>query len=47
MNYRARIVGATLEISSELGDGTVVTCTLPETAAVTEEDEEEQPVLSG
>jgi Signal transduction histidine kinase len=47
MNYRARIIGATLEISSELGDGTVVTCTLPQTASVTEEDEEEQPVLSG
>ncbi len=47
MNYRARIIGATLEISSELGDGTVVTCTLPRTAAVAEVDEEEaQPVMS-
>ena len=37
MNYRARIVGGTLEISSELGDGTVVTCTVPRTADVTDE----------
>lgn len=29
MNYRARIIGGTLEISSNLGEGTVVTCTLP------------------
>jgi signal transduction histidine kinase len=29
MNYRARIIGGTLEISSDLGEGTVVTCTLP------------------
>ncbi len=40
MNYRARIIGGTLEISSDLGDGTVVTCTLPRTADLTEEDEE-------
>jgi two-component system sensor kinase FixL len=47
MNYRARIIGATLEISSELGDGTVVTCTVPQTAVAAEQDgEEEQPVLS-
>lgn len=32
MNYRARIIGGTLEISSNLGDGTVVTCTVPRTA---------------
>jgi len=31
MNYRARIVGGNLEISSEPGEGTVVTCTLPRT----------------
>ncbi len=29
MNYRARIIGGTLEINSDLGTGTVVTCTLP------------------
>lgn len=40
MNYRARIIGGTLEISSDLGDGTVVTCTLPRTADPAEEDEE-------
>jgi nitrate/nitrite-specific signal transduction histidine kinase len=32
MNYRARIVGGNLEITSEPGDGTVVTCTLPHAA---------------
>jgi two-component system sensor kinase FixL len=32
MNYRARIIGGTLEISSALGEGTVVTCTLPRRA---------------
>ena len=39
MNYRARIIGGTLEISSELGNGTVVTCTVPRTADVAKEDE--------
>jgi PAS domain S-box-containing protein len=29
MNYRARIIGGMLDISSNLGEGTVVTCTLP------------------
>jgi PAS domain S-box-containing protein len=29
MNYRARIIGGTLELSSDVGEGTVVTCTLP------------------
>ena len=32
MNYRARIVGGNLEITSEPGEGTVVTCTLPHAA---------------
>ncbi|MEF8817901.1 MAG: PAS domain S-box protein [Salinibacter sp.] len=32
MNHRARIIGGTLEVSSQLGDGTVVTCTVPQTA---------------
>ncbi len=32
MNYRARIIGGTLEIGHNLDDGTVVTCTLPRTA---------------
>ncbi|MFB6273480.1 MAG: PAS domain S-box protein [Salinibacter sp.] len=36
MNYRARIIGGTLEISSDLGEGTVVTCTVPRTADVAE-----------
>jgi PAS domain-containing protein len=36
----------TLEISSELGDGTVVTCTLPGTADIaTEHDQAQQPAL--
>jgi len=29
MNYRAHIIGGTLDINSTLGEGTVVTCTLP------------------
>jgi signal transduction histidine kinase len=32
MNYRARIIGGTLDVNSTLGDGTVITCTLPRTA---------------
>jgi len=32
MNYRARIIGGTLEVSSTPGDGAVVTCTVPRTA---------------
>lgn len=31
MNYRARIIGGTLDLHSTVGDGTVVTCTLPRT----------------
>jgi PAS domain S-box-containing protein len=34
MNYRARIIGGTLDLSSTVGEGTVVTCTLPRTAPV-------------
>jgi PAS domain S-box-containing protein len=33
MNYRARIIGGTLDINSALGEGTVVTCTVPRTSA--------------
>ena len=32
MNYRARIIGGTLDLSSAIGEGTVVTCTLPRRA---------------
>ena len=39
MNYRARIIGGALDISSGLGEGTVVTCTLPRSVDVPEEDE--------
>ena len=38
MNYRARIIGGALDISSALGEGTVVTCTLPRPAADTAAD---------
>ncbi|MFO8099075.1 MAG: PAS domain S-box protein [Salinibacter sp.] len=31
MRYRARIVGGTLDVNSDLGSGTIVTCTLPRT----------------
>jgi PAS domain S-box-containing protein len=33
MNYRARIIGGGLDINSALGEGTVVTCTVPRTSA--------------
>ncbi len=49
MNYRARIIGGTLDLSSALGEGTVVTCTLPRTTAGGEVSAEvsadEEPVL--
>jgi PAS domain S-box-containing protein len=32
MNYRARIIGGSLDVSSTLGEGTVVTCTVPRTS---------------
>jgi len=32
MNYRARIIGGSLDVSSALGEGTVVTCTVPRTS---------------
>jgi PAS domain S-box-containing protein len=32
MNYRARIIGGTLDLNSTLGEGTVVTCTLSRAA---------------
>jgi two-component system CheB/CheR fusion protein len=32
MNYRARIIGGTLEVHSQPGHGTTITCTLPRTA---------------
>ena len=31
MNYRARIIGGTLDLNSTLGEGTIVTCMLPRT----------------
>ena len=39
MEYRARIIGGTLEIKSNLGAGTVVTCTIPRTANVAADEE--------
>ena len=46
MNYRARIIGGTLEVSSTLGDGTVVTCTVPRTAYPDEGESSESPESS-
>ncbi|WP_105012611.1 PAS domain S-box protein [Salinibacter sp. 10B] len=46
MNYRARIIGGTLDLNSALGDGTVVTCTLPRTESPIEDpilDEQNLP----
>ena len=43
MNYRARIVGGTLDINSALGEGTVVTCTLPRTSVEAEADASAEP----
>ena len=40
MNYRARIIGGTLEITSSVGDGTVVTCTLPRSEMTTPDDQQ-------
>jgi PAS domain S-box-containing protein len=40
MNYRARIIGGTLEITSDVGEGTVVTCTLPRTEVSANADAE-------
>jgi PAS domain S-box-containing protein len=39
MEYRARIIGGALEIKSDLGAGTVVTCTIPRTADVAADEE--------
>ncbi|MFB6247339.1 MAG: PAS domain S-box protein [Salinibacter sp.] len=43
MNYRARIIGGTLDVSSALGEGTVVTCTLPRTSVGAEADASAEP----
>jgi PAS domain S-box-containing protein len=40
MNYRARIIGGTLDIQSSPGEGTTVTCTLPRTAHAAEAQKE-------
>jgi hypothetical protein len=34
MQYRARIIGGSFDVSSAVGDGTTVTCTLPRTADI-------------
>ncbi len=49
MNYRARIIGGTLDISSARGDGAVVTCTLPRLAYAVDNtpEEEEAPASVG
>ena len=43
MNYRARIIGGTLDISSALGEGTVVTCTLPRTSYAVSRGDDAEP----
>lgn len=39
MRYRARLIGGTLEISSAVGEGTVLTCTLPRSISDAEDRE--------
>ncbi len=39
MNYRARIIGGALEVTSRPGTGTTITCTIPLTAYATDGDE--------
>lgn len=39
MQYRARLIGGTLDIDSRAGEGAIVTCTLPHPSSSTESDE--------
>jgi PAS domain S-box-containing protein len=45
MNYRARIIGGSLDIHSELGEGTVVTCTVQRPTRTTAEPDAASPTL--
>jgi len=45
MNYRARIIGGTLEIESTPGEGTTVTCTLPRSTYALNVPESERAAL--
>lgn len=43
MTHRARIVGGTLDVSSTIGEGTIVTCTLPRRTSAATSTNGEQP----
>ena len=47
MQYRARLIGGTLDIDSRPGDGTVVTCTLPHPTPDAERSEEQSAPVDG
>ena len=44
MQYRARLIGGTLDIDSQSREGTTVTCTLPHPSSSTEAAESSSPV---
>jgi len=46
MNYRARIIGGTLELSSAPDEGTTVTCTVPKTSYVLDDASDAPPALA-
>lgn len=46
MSYRARIIDGTLDVNSAIGEGTVITCRLPRRAAVVEEADSPEAIVS-
>jgi len=47
MQYRARLIGGTLDIDSQPGDGTVVTCTVPHPTPAAEEEDAPRAAADG
>jgi len=47
MQYRARLIGGTLEIDSQPGEGTTVTCTLPHPSSSTNPDDASSSLVEG